>query len=405
VFAAIGIELEYMIVDAATLDVRPVAERALAELAGRPASDVARGALGWSNELVSHVVELKNLSPSASLAPLADAFGSEIVAMDRALAPFAARLMPTGMHPWMDPRTETRLWSRDGAPIYRAFDRVFDCRRHGWANLQSMHVNLPFAGDLEFRRLHAAIRVALPLIPALAASSPLADGCVQRSLDHRLDLYATHAARVPSISGRVVPEPVESRRDYETGVLATIYRDVAPLDPDRVLRHEWLNARGAIARFDRSAIEIRLADVQECPRADLAIAAAVTALVRALYEERWSDAGRQNAVSTQTLAGALAACVADAERAWLDDGDFLALFGVATPCNAAALWAHAIAAVDDDIDADAQAVLAAILDRGPLARRIVEAAGVEPSRERLGEVYARLCDCLAHGRLFSPGGR
>jgi hypothetical protein len=32
-----------------------------------------------------------------------------------------------------------------------------------------------------------------------------------------------------------------------------------------VLRHEWVNARGAIARFDRSAIEIRVLDVAECP--------------------------------------------------------------------------------------------------------------------------------------------
>ena len=33
-----------------------------------------------------------------------------------------------------------------------------------------------------------------------------------------------------------------------------------------------MNSRGAIARFDRNAIEIRVIDVQECPKADLAIA-------------------------------------------------------------------------------------------------------------------------------------
>ena len=47
--------------------------------------------------------------------------------------------------------------------------------------------------------------------------------------------------------------------------------DIAPLDPDGTLQHEWLNSRGAIARFDRNAIEIRVLDIQECPVADLAI--------------------------------------------------------------------------------------------------------------------------------------
>ena len=50
--------------------------------------------------------------------------------------------MPTAMHPWMNPRIETRIWQRENAEIYTAYDRIFDCNRHGWANLQSMQLNL-----------------------------------------------------------------------------------------------------------------------------------------------------------------------------------------------------------------------------------------------------------------------
>ena len=85
--------------------------------------------------------------------------------------------MPTAMHPWMDPATETVLWD-DATDVYRTYDRIYGCRGHGWANLQSMHVNLPFADDSQFARLHAAIRLVLPLLPALAASSPIAEGSV-----------------------------------------------------------------------------------------------------------------------------------------------------------------------------------------------------------------------------------
>ena len=42
-------------------------------------------------------------------------------------------------------------------------------------------------------------------------------------------------------------------------------------DTKKILDHHFLNSRGAIARFDRNAIEIRLVDIQECPKADIAI--------------------------------------------------------------------------------------------------------------------------------------
>jgi len=132
---------------------------------------------------------------------------------------------------------------------------------------------LPFADDDEFARLHAAVRLVLPLIPALAASSPFADGQRMPFLDYRLEAYRCNAERVPAITGAVIPDNVYGRADYQAGVLEPMYRDIAADDPERVLQHEWLNARGAIARFDRNAIEIRLCDTQECPRADLATGA------------------------------------------------------------------------------------------------------------------------------------
>ena len=48
-----------------------------------------------------------------------------------------------------------------------------------------------------------------------------------------------------------------SHAAYERDILQRIYSDLEPLDPEGVLRHEWVNARGAIARFDRGTVEIR----------------------------------------------------------------------------------------------------------------------------------------------------
>lgn len=398
-FAAFGIELEYAIVDRASLDVRPLAPALLARQAGRPSNDVVRGAMGWSNELTEHVVEVKNAHPAA-LAALRRRFRGEVLAMNRVLESLDACLMPAGMHPWMDPARETRLWRAGDATIYAQFDRLFDCRRHGWANLQSMHVNLPFADDAQFARLHAAIRVVLPLIPALAASSPIADGAPASFLDYRVEAYRTNSSTMPSITGDVIPDEIASRDEYEERVLAPMYRESAPHDPEGVLRHEWLNSRGAIARFDRNAIEIRLCDTQECPRADLAIAAALIAVVRGLY-----DVTPRSTLPTALLRDILLATIRDGERAVIGDAAYLRALdvgGVAMP--AGALWRRMVARREREIarlEPSAPMTLEAILRRGPLARRILDAVGAEPSRAQIADVYRRLCACLANDELFT----
>ena len=205
-FERFGVELEYMLVDADTLDVLPIADRLIHSVGNARKNEVRHGSVRWSNELVLHVLEMKTDGPALSLDGLAPLFQSEIADLDRMLRDHGARLLPSAMHPWMDPHRETRLWPHGNKSIYETFHRIFDCRGHGWSNLQSTHLNLPFRGDAEFNRLHTAVRLLLPLLPALAASSPFADGRPAPFLDMRLDAYRRNCARIPSITGRVVPE-------------------------------------------------------------------------------------------------------------------------------------------------------------------------------------------------------
>ncbi len=405
-FEAIGVELEYMIVDAVSLAVLPVADRLLSAEAGILTDEVTAGPLRWSNELVLHVVELKTNGPAAGLKGLTAAFQQGIAAVNRHLEKMGGRLMPTAMHPWMDPLAECRLWPYDSSPIYQAYDRIFDCRGHGWANLQSCHLNLPFAGDEEFGRLHAAIRLLLPILPALAASSPVMDGRLTGLLDSRLQVYRDNQKRIPLIAGRVIPEPVFTRRDYQRKILQPIYRAIAPFDPAGILRDEWLNSRGAIARFQRDTIELRTLDVQECPQADLAIAALIAACLKALVQERWQPLAVQQTWPVEPLADILTATIRDGERSVIINPDYLSLFGLAKgPATAGRLWEHLAAALATEQPeelSEHRDALEIILSRGPLARRICQALGPAPTKDRLIDVYAELCNCLAEGRLFVP---
>ena len=404
-FAGYGIELEYMIVRQDTLDILPITDQVLLQAGGKPLDDVERGNYGWSNELVQHVIEIKNIAPVRSIAGLAEAFQEEVAAVNKVLAGRGACLLPGAMHPWMDPRRETVLWPHGDNQIYRAYDRIFDCRGHGWSNLQSAHLNLAFQGDDEFARLHSAIRLLLPILPGLAASSPFVEGRASGMHDTRLHYYLHNQARIPSIAGLVIPERVASRRQYMERIHQRIFRDIAPFDPENILRHEWLNSRGAIARFERSAIEIRVLDIQECPAADLAVAAAINGALQRLVREEWSSLELQNNLTEEELLPILLACIEAGEGAVIDQAGFLSLFAFpGARATAAELWSHLVqnSARVPGGDLPGREVLDQLLRHGTLASRLLRAAGHDPDHERLREIYQQLARCLAHGELFLP---
>ncbi|MCB1129443.1 MAG: glutamate--cysteine ligase, partial [Verrucomicrobiae bacterium] len=175
------------------------------------------------------VIELKTNGPAPALEGLAAQFQQSLGDIQALAAPLGARLMPTGMHPWMDPSRECRLWPHKHAEIYQAYDRIFDCHHQGFANIQSLQLNLPFADDREFARLHAAVRLLLPLLPALAASSPLAWGGPTGFLDTRLEAYLTHQGRVPETMGMIIPDTIASPGEYRDLILGPMYQALAPL--------------------------------------------------------------------------------------------------------------------------------------------------------------------------------
>ena len=152
-FEAFGIELEYMLVDARTLDVLPKSDELLRSVAGEMTSEVDLDGISWSNELVLHVIELKTSEPARQLEGLAEQFGAHLRRINELLLAVGGRLMPTAMHPWMDPHREPVLWPHDYSVVYETYDRIFGCQGHGWSNLQSVHLNLPCADDAEFGRL------------------------------------------------------------------------------------------------------------------------------------------------------------------------------------------------------------------------------------------------------------
>ena len=403
-YAGYGIELEYMIVDCDHLDVLPVTDRVLKKITGEYTNEVERGEVAWSNELVLHVIELKTNGPAASLEKLPPLFLDDLNQINTIVADINGCLMPTAMHPWMDPYRETHLWMHEASEIYDTYNRIFDCQGHGWSNLQSMHINLPFANDEEFALLHAAIRILMPIMPALSASSPIMDGEFTGLMDTRLETYRRNAERIPSITGLVIPEPVSSRNEYIDKILQPMYRDIAEHDPEKILQHEWLNSRGAIARFDRNTIEIRVLDTQETPRADIAIAAIIISILKKLTALEWSGTEEQNHLATEKLADIFMATVRNGEKAIIHNKDYLQLFGF-PDCRGQVqeVWQYLLETIPDntpELNPELNKTIGSIIHKGPLARRIKLAVGQNTKQSYLRETYRQLCECLVNNRLF-----
>ncbi len=398
-FAYFGVELEYMLVDRDDLSVRPWADRILIDDAGKPISDIERGRLTWSNELIAHVLEIKTTLPEESLDGLAEAFAAEVAEANRRLAPHNVCVLPTAMHPTMRPE-EAVLWTHDFSEVYEAFDRIFDCRGHGWSNLQSVHLNLPFADDAEFARLHAAIRLVLPLLPALAASSPFVEGQSTGCADNRLAFYRNNSIKLPALCGRVIPEPVYSRADYERVIFGPIAEQLAPHDKDGVLEARFSNSRGAIARFDRDAIEIRVLDIQECPAADLAVLRVIIALLRELVAEANLSLAEQQTAQVEPLRALFDAAVEQGSGAVVTDPLILRAFGHSgASATMLELWREVAKRLDPCAagSVNEKEALAVILQHGPLAERLQRAHAAGQS---LDAIYRRLADGIESNTMF-----
>ncbi|KGP62484.1 glutamate--cysteine ligase [Legionella norrlandica] len=401
IFSVLGIEIEYMLVDKDNLNVQPKSDLILNALAGHQVNEIELDDIAISNELVLHVLELKNNGPKPLHSPVSAHFQKTIQAIQPLLTQHNLLLLPTGAHPWMDPHTETVRWPHGNHDIYNQFDMIFNCQGHGWANLQSMHVNLPYSNEEEFCQLHNTIRLLLPLLPALAASTPFLDGKPTGLLDSRLYFYSRNQQLIPSICGETIPEFIRTETEYQEKILNPMYQDISPYDPNGILQYQWLNSRAAIPKFDVKAIEIRILDSQECVEADIAIAKAINAILKYwqsasnIYLDKPCDTKILKQVFDQTIKNGLACRI--------DNKQLLEQWQLpAQEMSVNTIWSHLIEKISHELDRKQQQALELILRQGNLSERIIKASGLYADHNSLKQVYRQLTYCLLSNEQFIP---
>lgn len=281
----LGPEHEFSVVDD-NLRAMSIVDTIMKDLHGRIVNAVEYPKYVVGKELQSHVLELKSKKPFHSPTDFEETMQESLLTvLDFIKSRYGASLLGTGMHPLLR-IPEANIWSHRHRAIYRAYEKIFNLRQHGWLNIQAFQLNLPYGGRKRGPTFHNIMANIVPYIPAITAASPIYEEKFGDYVDNRLYFYRNNQNEIPSLVGDVIPDYVSTTEEYVETVIGRYSNELARANAEKCITNvEWINSRGIVFRFDRHAIEIRLIDEQECIRSDVAISCLVRAAMRGLLRE------------------------------------------------------------------------------------------------------------------------
>lgn len=281
----LGPEHEFSLVNE-NLRALPIVDKFIKDIYGRVVNFVDFGDFSFGKELQLHVLEVKPNKPFRSPRNFEEKMHTAILRLGELLQKrYGARLLGTGMHPTLR-LEETAVWPHRHRQIYEAFSRIFNLKQHGWLNIQSFQLNIPYSNEERAVQVYNLLANLCAYLPAVSASSPIYEGHFGDYVDNRLYFYMENQKEIPSITGKVVPEYIYSFKQYRNEVVEKYSSDLAKAGAHKcILNKEWVNSRGVILRFERKAVEIRVMDEQECIKSDVALSCFIRALIRGFMAE------------------------------------------------------------------------------------------------------------------------
>jgi carboxylate-amine ligase len=279
----LGPEHEYAIVNE-RLEALPIVDKIIKTLRGHIDNTAKLPMFTLGKELQLHVIELKPNKPFKSPVEFEETIQEAVLYTSGILEQkYGGNLLGTGMHPLLT-LEETEIWPHRDKQIYDALGKIFTLKQHGWLNIQSFQLNLPYSNERDGIMLHTFLANLSAYLPAITAASPFVEGNLGKDADNRLTFYMNNQREIPSITRDVVPEYVNSFKQYRKEIIGKYSQDLAMAGADQaIIGKEWINSRGVIFRFDRQALEIRVMDEQECVKSDVALSCFIRSLMRGWF--------------------------------------------------------------------------------------------------------------------------
>jgi gamma-glutamyl:cysteine ligase YbdK (ATP-grasp superfamily) len=254
---------------------------------GRIVNFVEQPGFTFGKELQLHVMEIKPNKPFKLPENFEETMQEAVLTLTDFLeSKYHAYLLGTGMHPLLK-LEETKVWPHRHRQIYQAYSKVFNLNQHGWLNIQSFQLNIPYSSEENAVLMHNILAEICAYLPAISAASPIYEGKFGVYVDNRLHFYRINQKEVRSVAGDVIPEYVVSFGQYKEEIIEKYSLDLARKSVGKCLLYkDWVNSRGAIFRFDRKAVEIRVMDEQECIKSDVALSCFLRALLKGLMKDK-----------------------------------------------------------------------------------------------------------------------
>ncbi len=276
-----GPEHEFSLVNQ-ELKVLPISDKIIKDYCGKIINFVELPYFTFGKEMQTHVMEVKANSPFKSPIEFEETMQNAVSTLNQLVEKHGAMLLGTGMNPLMQLK-DTSIWSHYHKKIYKEYGKIFNLNQHGWLNIQSFHLNLPYQKQADGVQIHNYLANLSAYLPAISASSPIYEGKNGPDIDNRLQFYMRNQKEIPAITGEVIPDYATSFNNYKHDVIEQYSLGLAKAGASKtLLNREWVNSRGVIFRFDRCALEVRVMDEQECVKSDVALSCFVRATIRGL---------------------------------------------------------------------------------------------------------------------------
>lgn len=280
-----GPEHEFSIVDE-QIKPLPISDKVIKDYHGKIVDFVETPTFAFGKEQALHQLEIKAKKPFRSPETFEETMQNAVSTLLEFLRrKYQAQLLGTGMHPLLA-LEETGIWPHSNQATVQEYAKMFNLKCHGWRNIQSFQVNLPYLNEKHGVAIHNALTHLCAYLPAIAASSPFCEGKSTPYIDTRLYNYKDNMKEIHSIAGDVVPDYISSFDQYRRDGFGKYSQDLSKAGAGELLTHaEWLNQRGIVFKFPREAIEVRIMDEQECIKSDVALSCFTRAAVRGLIAE------------------------------------------------------------------------------------------------------------------------
>jgi gamma-glutamyl:cysteine ligase YbdK (ATP-grasp superfamily) len=279
-----GPEHEYSIVNE-ELKPLPIAEQMIKDYCGKNSDLVFQPRFNFGKEVAQHQIEIKAKKPFKQPEILEENMQLGVTTLLEFLnKKYHAHLLGTGMHPTLKLEETRARWPITRKPdTLQELKKIFDFKSHGWLNIQSFQLNLPYYNQKGAVILYNALTHLCAYLPAISASSPICEGNLGPNVDNRLHHYKIKMKEIPSITGDVVPDYITSLDQYRKEVVGSYQQDLANAGiAENIVHADWIDQRGLMFKLSRRAIELRIMDEQECIKSDVALSCFIRAAVRGL---------------------------------------------------------------------------------------------------------------------------